>query len=66
MGAGERQLSPNRGVRRHNKMSGSKEDDPITASRDDHAQSKCKRATINNSANIRHSIVLHCITVSGK
>jgi hypothetical protein len=47
-------------VRRHNKMSGGKEDDPITASRDHHAQSKCQRASINNSVNIRHK---HCASL---
>ncbi len=40
VGAGERQLSLDRG----GEKSGSKEDDPITASRNDHAQSKCQRA----------------------
>jgi hypothetical protein len=44
-------------VRRHNKMSESKEDDPITASRDDYAQSKCHRASISNSVNIHRK---HC------
>ncbi len=44
-------------VRRHNKMSGRKEDYPIMTPRDDHAQSKCHRASINNNVNICHK---HC------
>ncbi len=35
--------------RRRSKMSENKEDDPITASRNDHAQSKCHCALISNS-----------------
>ncbi len=57
MGDSERQLSWTGEVRRHNKMSESKEDDPITASRDDHAQSKCHRASISNSVNVHRK---HC------
>jgi hypothetical protein len=47
-------------VRRHSKMSESKEDDPITASRDDHAQSKCHRASNSNSVNVHRK---HCISL---
>jgi hypothetical protein len=35
--------------RRRSKMSKKKEDDPITAPRNDHAQSKCYSASISNS-----------------
>jgi hypothetical protein len=35
----------------------SKEDDPITASRNDHAQSKCQRAWPATSENTHYSIV---------
>jgi hypothetical protein len=37
----ERQLSLDREVRRHDKVGRSKKDDPITASGNDYAQSKC-------------------------
>jgi hypothetical protein len=38
-------------------MIGIKEDDSITASRNDHAQSKCQRAGPATSVNTHHSIV---------
>jgi hypothetical protein len=44
-------------VRRRDEMTGSKEDNPITASRNDHAQSKCQRAWPAKSVNTHHSIV---------
>jgi hypothetical protein len=45
-------------VRRHYEISASKVDDPITASRNDHAQSKCHQASVSNSVNIHHK---HCV-----
>jgi hypothetical protein len=45
-------------VERRDKMAVSKEDDPITAPRSDHAQSKCKRAWPAASVNTHCSIVL--------
>ncbi len=47
VGAGERQLS----LDRRGEMFGSKEDDPITTSMNDHAQSKCQRAWPVTSVN---------------
>jgi hypothetical protein len=44
-------------VRRRDEMIGSKEDDPITASRNDHAQSMCQCAWPATSVNTHHSIV---------
>jgi hypothetical protein len=44
-------------VWRRSKMAGSKEDDPITASSNNHAQSKCQCASFSNSVNTCHSIV---------
>ncbi len=44
-------------MRRRDKMSGSKGDDPVTASRNDHAQSKCQRAWPATSVNTHDSIV---------
>jgi hypothetical protein len=44
-------------MRRREEMFGSKEDDPITASRNDHAQSKYQRAWPATSVNTHYSIV---------
>jgi hypothetical protein len=44
-------------VRRRDEMTGRQEDDPITASRNDHAQSKCQREWPATSVNTHHSIV---------
>jgi hypothetical protein len=57
VGGPGRQLSPDRGMRRRDEMFGSKEDDPITASRNDHGQSKCQCAWPATSVNTYCSIV---------
>jgi hypothetical protein len=45
-------------MERRDKMARSKEDDPITAPRNDHAQSKCRCAWPAASVNTRCSVVL--------
>ncbi len=41
VGVSERQLSLDRGGKKHDKMGRNKEDDPITASGSDYAQGEC-------------------------